>query len=122
MAILVTGPGGATSISSTLQTVSNRITLDASQSISSNAGTLTYVWTVSLGFSNAAILGGNTATPTFQLSSRGTYRFCIDSHKCNGGRHNNSYGPICQGPENTRRRGSAKAARPAHDGRELAII
>jgi hypothetical protein len=70
--IVVNGPGGSTFV-----TVSNQITLDASRSSSSNPGTLTYAWTPSPGFSNVAIVGGNTATPIVQLPSPGTYQFTL---------------------------------------------
>ena len=74
---VITGPGGATSTTNTFQTSSNQIALDASQSTSSNHGALTFAWTPSPGYPIAAILGGNTATPTFQLSSHGTYQFTL---------------------------------------------
>ena len=74
--ITVTGPGGATSASNTFVTNYNQIALDASQSKSSNAGALAYSWTASPAF-RGAILSGNTATPMFQLPSRGTYQFTL---------------------------------------------
>jgi hypothetical protein len=75
--ILVTGPGGATSASNTFATFSNQVTLNASQSTSTNAGTLTYGWTPNPGYPAAAVLNGNTATPAFELSSPGTYQFTL---------------------------------------------
>jgi hypothetical protein len=75
--ITVTGPGGATSASNTITTGSNQIVLDASKSTSSNAGALAFSWTQLPGFRGVAILGGNTATPTFQFPSRGTYQFTL---------------------------------------------
>lgn len=77
VALLVIGPGGAISITNTFQTASNQITLDASQSISSNPGTLTFSWAPSPGFPSAAIISANTARPTFQLPSRGKYQFTL---------------------------------------------
>lgn len=76
--IVVTGPAGATSATNTFGTPSNQITLNASQSTSTNAGTLTYSWTPLPGYPAVAIVGGNTATPTFELSSPGTlYLFTL---------------------------------------------
>ena len=75
--ITITGPAGATSATNTFATSSNQITLDASKSTSTNAGTLAFSWTPLPGFRSGAILGGNTATPTFQFSTRGTYQFTL---------------------------------------------
>jgi len=75
--ISVTGPGGTTSTSNTFTTTSNQISLNASQSASTNAGTLTYSWTPSAGYASIVINGGNTATPTFQLHSPGTYQVTL---------------------------------------------
>jgi len=74
--ITVVGPGGATSASNTFVTNYNQIALDASQSKSSNAGALAYSWTASPVF-RGAILSANTATPMFQLPSRGTYQITL---------------------------------------------
>jgi len=75
--IAVTGPGGTSGTN--FLTSANQITLDASQSISSNPGTLTYAWTASPGFPTVAIPGGNTATPTFQFppGKYGKYQFTL---------------------------------------------
>jgi hypothetical protein len=73
--ITVTGPGGTSGTS--FPTISNQITLNASQSTSTNAGTLTYGWIPSPGFPVVAIQSGNTATPSFQLPSPGTYQFTL---------------------------------------------
>lgn len=75
--IVVSGPGGATSTTNTFQTLSNLVTLDASKSTSANAGTLMYSWAVSAGFPSVSITGANTATPTIQLNSKGTYQFTL---------------------------------------------
>ncbi len=75
--IVVSGPGGTTSTTNTFTTSSNQITLDASQSTTTNGGALTYAWTVSPGYSSVVITGGNTATPTFQLHSPGTYQVTL---------------------------------------------
>jgi len=75
--IKVTGPGGATSATNSFTTVSNQISLNASLSTSSNAGALTYSWTSAPGFPPVGIVGGNTATPSFQLLSQGTYAFIL---------------------------------------------
>jgi len=74
--IVVTGPGGATSTTNTFTTFSTQVSVNASMSTSSNAGALTYSWTSAQGVS---ILGGNTATPTFQLfnSRYGPYQFTL---------------------------------------------
>ncbi len=73
--ITVTGPGGTSGIN--FLTSSNQISLNASQSTSTNAGALTYGWAPSPGFPNVAISGGNTATPTFQLPALGKYQFTL---------------------------------------------
>ena len=44
---------------------------------STNAGALSYSWTIPQGFPTAGILQGNTATPTFQFTTRGTYQFTL---------------------------------------------
>jgi hypothetical protein len=74
--ITVTGPGSVTSASNTFVTNSNQITPNASQSTSTNAGALAFSWTASPAF-RGAILFANTATPIFQLPSRGTYQFTL---------------------------------------------
>lgn len=75
--IMITGPSGATSPTNTFVTVAPQIVLDASQTKSSNAGTLSYSWKNAPGFPTVAIAGGNTAAPTFQLPGRGTYQFVL---------------------------------------------
>jgi Right handed beta helix region/K319L-like, PKD domain len=76
--IAVTGPGGATSTNNMFQVFTNQLILDASKSTSTNAGVLTYSWTVSPGFPLVAgIIGANTATPTFQLGLPATYQFML---------------------------------------------
>jgi hypothetical protein len=49
--------------------------LDGSASTSFDGKPLTYQWTIAPGSLSAAILGGNTATPTVQFSTGGTYTF-----------------------------------------------
>jgi parallel beta-helix repeat protein len=75
--IVVTGPGGATSTTNTFQTLSLQVTLSASTSTSTNAGALTYAWTPSPGFPVSGVTGGNTATPTFQFPTPGTYQYTL---------------------------------------------
>ncbi len=75
--IVITGPGGATSTSNNFTSTSNQITLNASQSTSTNSGTLSYAWTPSPGYATVVISGGNTATPTLQLHSPGTYQLSL---------------------------------------------
>jgi hypothetical protein len=74
--IVVAGPG-APSPNNTFTSISNLFSLDASQSTSTNAGPLTYLWTSSPNFPNLAISGSNTATPSFQLSVRTTYQLTL---------------------------------------------
>ena len=66
--IVVSGQTGATA---TIQTTVNQVTLDASASTSTNAGALTYSWTIAANAPSAIISypGGNTATPLVQLVS-----------------------------------------------------
>src|SRR5579884_307188 len=75
--IVVAGPGGATSTTNTFQIVTNVVSLDASKSTTSNGGSLSYSWSISPGFPSASMTGGNTATPTIQLPSQGTYQFTL---------------------------------------------
>ena len=76
--IVVTGPAGATSSTNSFQTFVNNVTLDASKSTSPNGGALTYSWSVAPGFSTGGgIVGANTATPTFQLTTPQTYQYTL---------------------------------------------
>jgi parallel beta-helix repeat protein len=75
--IVVTGPGGATSPTNFFQTVSNQLTLSASQSTSSNAGALTYAWTSNAGYALPGMSGANTATVTLQLPTSGAYQLTL---------------------------------------------
>ena len=77
LAIVITGPGGAVSSSNTFQTAESSIAISAAQSTTLNAGPLTYSWTLSPGYTSAAILSGNTATPVIQFTFRGTYQFTL---------------------------------------------
>jgi hypothetical protein len=75
------GPGGGTGITivvngltgatPSIQTTVNQLTLDASASTSTNAGALTYTWSIPQGSPSAGIgfPGGNTAVAFVQLSS-----------------------------------------------------
>jgi hypothetical protein len=75
------GPGGGTGITivvngatgtmQSFQTTVNQLTLDASASTSTNAGALTYTWSIPQGSPSAGISfpGGNTAVAFVQLSS-----------------------------------------------------
>lgn len=68
--IVVSGPGGIVA-NNAFQTVVNQVNLDASGSTSTNAGPLTYTWTVAANAPGAVISfpGGNTAKPFIQLVS-----------------------------------------------------
>jgi len=59
-----------------LTVTSRMIQLDGSQSTSADGKLLTYLWTIPQGSPMAAILQGNTATPTVQFQqSHVTYTF-----------------------------------------------
>lgn len=76
--IVVATLGGATDPNNTFTTTATLFTLDASQSKSTNGGTLTYSWAVAPSFPNVTIMGANTATPTFQLTFiRQAYQFTL---------------------------------------------
>jgi hypothetical protein len=66
--IVVVGPGGGATANAFSTTV-NQVSLDASGSTSTNAGPLTYNWTIPAGSPSAGIIGGMTAKPTIQLTS-----------------------------------------------------
>ena len=70
VSIVIVGPGGS-STNNSFQTTVNQLNLDASGSTSSNAGALTYTWSIPAGSPSAVISfpGGNTAKPFVQLSS-----------------------------------------------------
>jgi hypothetical protein len=65
---VINGPGGPNT-SNSFQTVVNQVSLDASTSTSSNAGALTYAWSIAPNAPSAVISypGGNTAKPLVQL-------------------------------------------------------
>jgi hypothetical protein len=74
------GPGSGTGVTvvvngvtgnQSIQTTVNQVNLDASASTSSNAGALTYTWSIPQGSPSASISfpGGNTAKPFVQLTS-----------------------------------------------------
>jgi hypothetical protein len=75
--IAITGPGGATSPTNTFETTSGAVSLDASQSISSNPGSLSFAWTTAPGFPTFGIPGGNTAKPSLQLPYPGAYQLIL---------------------------------------------
>ena len=75
--IVITGPGGATSATNTFAVLTGGVTLDASQSTSSNPGGLSYSWTTASGYPAIGIPGGNSATPSIQLPYPGTYEFIL---------------------------------------------
>ena len=77
LAIVINGPGGAISSTNTFQTAESSIGLSAAQSTTLNPGPLTYSWTLSPGYTSAAILSGNTATPVVQFAFRGTYQLTL---------------------------------------------
>ena len=60
-------------------TVTTRqFTLDGTQSTSADGGPLTYAWGIPQGSPSAAILAGNSATPTIQIAQgRGIYNFML---------------------------------------------
>jgi hypothetical protein len=70
VSIVIVGPSG-TNTTNTFQTTVNQVNLDASGSSSSNAGALTYTWSIPAGSPSAGISfpGGNTAKPFVQLTS-----------------------------------------------------
>jgi hypothetical protein len=71
--IVITGPGGATSATNTFQTNGSQVSLNASQSTSTNSGPLSYSWQPAPG-SAISIPQGNTATPFIQILGKlGTY-------------------------------------------------
>ena len=73
--IVVNGPG-ATGTANSFVTTSNQITLDASKSTTPNPNP-TYSWMSSPGYPSVGITGGNTATPSIQLLTRGTYQLTV---------------------------------------------
>ena len=76
--IVVTGPGGATSPTNTFQVFLNQVTLNASGSMSTNTGPLSYSWSVAPGSpTGGGIVGATTATPTFQLTTPQTYQYTL---------------------------------------------
>ena len=72
--IVVNGPNPTANF--TFQAVSNQITLDASLSTTPNPGPA-FSWAVAPGYPSAGITAGNTAKPSIQLSTRGTYQFTV---------------------------------------------
>ncbi len=75
ISIVISGPG--TISTNTFQTILSSYSLSAAQSSSPNPGPLSYSWTLAKGSLPAAILSGNTATPTIQFSSHGTYQLIL---------------------------------------------
>jgi hypothetical protein len=70
------GPGVFPNGTNTFQTSSNLVTIDASQSTSSNTGALTYSW-VAVPSGMAGIYFSNTATPVIQLFNKGSYTITV---------------------------------------------
>jgi hypothetical protein len=66
VAIVVNGSSSATP---NFQTTTNQIILDASKSTSSNAGALTYTWTITQGSAGISFPNGNTSIANVQLGS-----------------------------------------------------
>jgi len=75
--IVITGLAGATSATNTFQIFSSQVTLNASQSTSSNAGALSYSWQPAPGYPAVSIPGGNSAQPTVILPYPGTYEVIL---------------------------------------------
>ena len=74
--IVITGPGGVTSATNTFQVYLNSLTLNASQSTSTNPGPLTFQWSIAPGSpTGGGIVGPTSATPTFQLTAPQTYQY-----------------------------------------------
>jgi hypothetical protein len=61
----------------TVESNSPQVALDASGSTSPNSGDLTFAWSVTPGYPQAAIVNANTATPVVQLSTRGQHKFTV---------------------------------------------
>ncbi|HLJ13445.1 MAG TPA: hypothetical protein VKV15_03040 [Bryobacteraceae bacterium] len=72
-------PNGA----NTFQVTSNLFGLDASKSMSSNAGGLSYSWAV-ISAGSAGISYANTATPLIQLIGKGTFQLSVTVTDANG--------------------------------------
>jgi hypothetical protein len=75
--IVITGPGGAISATNTFLTTSGQVSLNASQSTSTNVGGLSYSWQPVPGYPSLSIPGGNTATPFLQLTQPGIYEVIL---------------------------------------------
>lgn len=61
-----------------LTVTSRQFTLDGTKSTSADGGPLTYAWSIPQGSPSAAILNGNTATPTVQIGQgRQVYTFTL---------------------------------------------
>ncbi len=59
-----------------LTATTRQIQLDGTQSFSGNGSAITYLWSIPQGSPSAALLAGDTATPTVQLGQgRGVYTF-----------------------------------------------
>ena len=76
--IVVTGlVGTAGAAPNTFVTTVNQMTLSASQSTSTNAGTLSYAWVPQAGFPSLGITNASTATPTLQFPVPGIYQVVL---------------------------------------------
>jgi probable HAF family extracellular repeat protein len=68
-------PTAASASPKNVTVTASEITLDGTASTSANGKPLIYQWTIPQGSPSAAILQGNTATPTVQFGVRGVYTF-----------------------------------------------
>lgn len=75
VAAVVTDAAGNSA--STFDVSNNQFTLSAARSSSEAYGPLTYSWTSVPGYPSVGITRGDTATPLFQLGSRGTYQLLL---------------------------------------------
>jgi len=77
VSVVVNGANGVfPNGTNTFQVTSNLFGLDASKSMSSNAGGLSYSWSA-MPSGSAAIAYANTATPMIQLISKGTFQLSV---------------------------------------------
>jgi|GEM_PF-189377 len=72
---VVTQPGSTTAV--TTVDSNGLLTLDGSQSNTTNGGDLSYSWSSAQGYPVAGLTRGDTATPTFQFVLRGTYQVAL---------------------------------------------
>lgn len=72
---VVTQPGSTTAV--TAVDSNGLLTLDGSQSNTTNGGDLSYSWSSAQGYPVVGLTRGDTATPTFQFVLRGTYQVAL---------------------------------------------